>query len=71
MDVKWGANSRAIQDYETIEDPGRYYETVYSQYNRYYMAQGQDAATANVNANTMMLNHLVYNIYILFQMVSS
>lgn len=63
VDVKWGANSRAIQDYETIEDPGRYYETVYSQYNRYYMAQGQDAATANVNANTMMLNHLVYNIY--------
>lgn len=63
VDVKWGANSRAIQDYETIDDPGRYYETVYSQYNRYYMAQGQDAATANVNANTLMLNHLGYNIY--------
>ena len=63
VDVKWGANSRAIQDYETIDDPGKYYETVYSQYNRYYMAQGQDAATANVNANTLMLNHLGYNIY--------
>lgn len=63
VDVKWGANSRAIQDYETINDPGRYYETVYSQYNRYFLAQGQDAATANENANTQMLNHLGYNIY--------
>lgn len=64
VDVKWGANSRAIQDYETIDDPGRYYETMYSQYyNYYFYGQGQSAANANVNANTQMMNHLVYNLY--------
>lgn len=64
VDVRWGANSRAVQDYETIEDPALYYETVYSQYyNYYYYGQGQSMATANANANTTMLNHLQYNIY--------
>ena len=64
VDVRWGANSRAVQDYETIEDPALYYETVYSQYyNYYYYGQGQSIATANANANTTMLNHLGYNIY--------
>lgn len=64
VDVKWGANSRAIQDYETIDDPGRYYETMYSQYyNYYFYGQGQSAANANVSANTTMMNHLVYNLY--------
>jgi TonB-linked SusC/RagA family outer membrane protein len=64
VDVKWGANSRAVQDYETISDPGQYYETVYGQYyNYYYYGRGLDAATANASANNTMLNHLGYNIY--------
>lgn len=64
VDAKWGANSRAVQDYETINDPGRYYETIYGQYyNYYYYGQGQSMETANINANTTMLNHLGYNIY--------
>ena len=64
VDMKWGANSRAVQDYETINDPGRYYEAIYSQYyNYYYYGQGQSAATANVNANSLMLQHLAYNVY--------
>ncbi len=63
VDVKWGANSRAVQDYETIDNPGQYYETVYKQYYNYYSGLGQDLATANANANTTMMNHLVYNIY--------
>lgn len=63
VDVKWGANSRAIQDYETINDPGQYYEAIYGQYYRYFTAQGQDLTTANINANATMLNHLGYNIY--------
>ena len=64
VDVKWGSNSRAVQDYETIKDPALYYETVYSQYyNYYFYEQGQSMAAANANANTTMLNHLVYNIY--------
>ena len=64
VDMKWGANTRSIQDYETIDDPGRYYETIYGQYyNYYYYGQGQGAAAANANANNTMLNHLAYNIY--------
>lgn len=64
VDVKWGANTRAVQDYETIDDPGKYYETIYGQYyNYYYYGQGQGSAAANANANTTMLNHLGYNIY--------
>lgn len=64
VDVKWGANSRAIQDYETINDPGQYYETIYKQYyNYYYYGRGLDASTANTSANSLMLDHLAYNIY--------
>lgn len=66
VDVKWGANSRAVQDYETINDPGKYYETVYGQYyNYYYYGQGQSTEAANVNANDIMMRHLGYNIYTL------
>ena len=64
VDVKWGSNSRAVQDYETINDPGHYYEAIYSQYyNYYFYGQGQSAANANLNANSTMLNHLAYNVY--------
>ena len=64
VDVKWGSNSRAVQDYETIKDPALFYETVYSQYyNYFFYEQGQSMAAANANANTTMLNHLAYNIY--------
>lgn len=64
VDVKWGANSRAVQDYETITDPARYYEAIYGQYyNYYYYSQGQSIDVANRNANKYMLDHLGYNIY--------
>ncbi len=63
-DAKWGVNSRAVQDYETINDPGRYYEAIYGQYyNYYYYGLGQSVESANANANTTMLGHLGYNIY--------
>ena len=64
LDIKMGANSRAVQDYETINDPGKYYETIYGQYrDYYYYGQGQSNEVANVNANKMMIDHLGYNIY--------
>lgn len=64
VDMKWGVNQRGIQDYETIEDPGQYYETVYSAYhNYYYNAQGMSASAANIKSNSQMLSHLGYNIY--------
>lgn len=66
VDMKWGANSRAIQDYDVITDPGQYYEAVYSAiYNRQFYGNGLSAADANSRANTLMLNYLAYNVYTL------
>lgn len=64
VDMKWGANSRAVQDYDVITDPGQYYETYYNQlFNNYYYKQGMSLANANADANATMLTHLGYNIY--------
>ena len=64
FDAKWGSNSRAIQDYDVITDPGQYYEAYYmGLYNRNFYGLGQSAADANLNANNTMLNQLVYNVY--------
>ena len=64
VDMKWGSNSRAVQDYDVITDPGQYYETYYGQlFNNYYYKEGQTLAAANANANATMINHLGYNIY--------
>ena len=63
-DVKWGVNSRAVQDYDRITDPAQFYETYYSAlYNTYFYGQGMTANAANAAANTNMINHLGYNIY--------
>ena len=64
VDMKWGVNSRAIQDYDVITDPGAYYEAGYAQlYNRYFYGQGMSAEAANLNANTEMLKGLSYNVF--------
>lgn len=64
VDMKWGVNSRAVQDYDRITDPGEYYEAYYSQlYNYGFYGQGLSASAANVYANNKMLSDLVYNVY--------
>ena len=64
LDMKWGVNSRAVQDYDRITDPAQFYETYYSQvYNNYFYQQGLSAAEANAKANSKMLTDLGYNIY--------
>ena len=64
VDAKWGANSRAIQDYDVITDPGQYYEAYYAQFYNYAKnVGGFDNATANSWANRTMINTLGYNIY--------
>ncbi|EJW95547.1 TonB-dependent receptor plug domain protein [gut metagenome] len=66
VDMRWGANSRAVQDYETITDPKQYYETVYQQYYNYQFYElGRSASLANKNANKSMIQDLGYNIYTL------
>ena len=63
VDMKWGANTRAIQDYDRITDPAEYYEAYYTMMNNYYRNQGQDAVAANANANSTMLSRLGYNVF--------
>ncbi len=64
VDMKWGANTRAIQDYETIKDPAQYYETYYGMMNNYYLnVQGMSTAAASAAANNATLNRLGYNVY--------
>ena len=67
VDMKWGVNSRAVQDYDVITDPGEYYEAVYAQYyNRYFYGQGMNATTANAQANTDMLKALALSLIHIF-----
>ncbi len=64
VNLRWGANSRAVQEYDKVTDPGQYYEMAYAQmYNYYHNALGQDAATANANANTGMIAALGYQVF--------
>lgn len=64
VDMKWGVNSRAVQDYDIITDPGQYYEAYYAQlYNYSFYRQGNSASAANAWANQNMLDQLGYNVY--------
>ena len=64
VDVKWGANTRSIPDYDVITDPAQYYEVYYSQLNNYAKnVGGYSVSAANLWANQRMLSDLGYNIY--------
>lgn len=64
VDAKWGSNSRAVQDYDVIKNPGQYYEVNYAQlYNRYFYINGLSAADANARANSALLSNLQYNVF--------
>lgn len=66
VNAKWGGNTRAVQDYDVITDPGQYYEAYYLQwYNYHFYKQGMSADAANAAANRSMMNDLVYNAYTL------
>lgn len=64
VDMKWGINSRAIQDYDLVTDPGEYYEAYYSQlYNKYFYGDGMSQADADLMANEQLLTNLKYNVF--------
>ena len=69
LDAKWGANTRATQDYNTIKNPALYYETYYNALNNYYVSQGMSLEQACRRANSDMiygngtgLGYQVYNV---------
>ena len=64
FDAKWGVNTRALQDYETISDPGQYYEASYAQlFNNNYYGSGMTIEAANAKANKDMIDILGYQVY--------
>ena len=64
VNMRWGANSRAVQEYDKVTDPGQYYEMAYAQmYNYYYYGQGQTNEVANKNANAAMIKYLGYQVF--------
>ena len=53
VDAKWGVNTKALQNYDYITDPGQYYETYYSAlYNYNRLVDGLDKAAAHLKAAT-------------------
>ena len=61
VNAKWGANTRAVQDYDVITDPGEYFEAFYSQiYNYNFLNQGMSPEAANVKSNQMLESMLKY-----------
>ena len=64
VDVKWGVNTRAVQDYDVIKDPGEYYEAYYKMYyNQAFFGRGYSAEQANLYGNQMTLSDLGYNVF--------
>ena len=48
MDAKWGVNSSALQSYDYIKDPGKWYETYDKRlYNKYIREEGATPESAN------------------------
>jgi len=67
FDAKWGANTRALQKYDVIDNPGMYYETHYEAMKNYYKYEGgmsDQAAWLEANNNLFGSNGgLGYNVY--------
>ena len=68
VDAKWGSNSKAVPEYETIKNPAAYYEMWYKGlYNYAANTLGKDANGAWMWANQNLINStsygLGYNVY--------
>ena len=67
LDAKWGANTRATQDYNFIKSPAQYYEMYYGALKNYYVSGGMSEAAAHAQANASMIygdgTGLGYNVY--------
>lgn len=51
FDAKWGANTNAAKDYETIDNPGQYYEMYYKALKNAEVKKGSSLYDAHILAN--------------------
>lgn len=66
VDAKWGANTRGVEFYNTVESPAGYYEAYYQSLKNYRTSLGDDASTAHRWALNNMFSggyDLGYNVY--------
>ena len=65
VDAKWGLNTRALQKYDLITDPGEYYVTHYAALSKYYREKNPTVndLLVNVRVNELMRNQLQYMVY--------
>jgi len=68
FDAKYGANTKALQQYNVIENPAQYYETHYGALSSYYMNQGFNAIESWERTNNNLFGDqsnggLGYNVY--------
>lgn len=66
LDAKWGANTRALQNYDVITNPAEYYEMHYRAMNNYYKSSGMSDIEAWQTANNNLFGSnggLGYNVY--------
>ena len=65
VDAKWGVNTRALQSYDLITDPGQYYETHYAALEEFYSEKypNSNNLLANVQVNKMLSDQLQYIVY--------
>ena len=65
VDAKWGLNTRALQNYDLITDPGEYYEAYYSAAYAQYKQKNPSVneLLANVRVNEQIRNDLQYMVY--------
>ena len=65
VDAKWGVNTKALQNYDLITNPGEYYEAYYSAAYAQYMQKnpGMPAVIAEYNVNKQLRDDLQYIVY--------
>ena len=62
FDARWGFNARGVPNYETVRDPGTYYELFWESMRNNYQALG-DVANPGLEASNKLIEELKYNIF--------
>ena len=64
FDARWGTNSRGVEQYDIIENPDQYMETLYrAQYNAGFYNLGYTSELAHAYANSKLYSSLGYQMY--------